>query len=156
MGTTPDPYRGFSLPGRGRHPRGVAVPLLRPEPARGRADPGRTWGGGEPRDHPCSGPAFRAGVRRHARGAVAATGRRVAPGRGPGECRYLENRQNGTSQANYDPIPLAKSAQAVARPAKREVRVAARGAARNQAARRSTLIAAAVATCWRWVLARPR
>src|SRR4051794_32016080 len=53
-------------------------------------------------------------------------------------------------------IPLAKSAQAVARPAKREVRVAARGTARNQAARRSTLIAAAVATCWRCVLASPR
>src|SRR4051812_10429259 len=52
-------------------------------------------------------------------------------------------------------IPLAKSGQA-ARAAKREMRVAARGAARNQAARRSTLIAAAVATCWRCVLASPR
>src|SRR4051794_27548947 len=53
-------------------------------------------------------------------------------------------------------IPLAKSGQAAARAAKREVRVAARGTARNQAVRRSTLIAAAVATCWRCVLASPR
>src|SRR5436305_7864895 len=53
-------------------------------------------------------------------------------------------------------IPLAKSAQAVARVAKREVRVAARGTARNQAARRWRSIAAAVATCCRWVLASPR
>src|SRR4051794_20318742 len=59
------------------------------------------------------------------------------------------------SPAVSDPILLAKSGQA-ARAAKREVRVAARGAARNQAARRSTLIAAAVATCWRCVLASPR
>jgi hypothetical protein len=51
---------------------------------------------------------------------------------------------------------LAKSAQAVASAAKREVRVAARGTARNQAVRRSTLIAAAVATCCRRVLASPR
>ena len=52
-------------------------------------------------------------------------------------------------------IPLAKSAQA-ARAAKREVRVAARGTARNQAASRSRLTAAAVATCCRCVLASPR
>src|SRR4051812_15457428 len=55
-----------------------------------------------------------------------------------------------------NPILLAKSAQAVARPAKREVRVAARGAARNQAASRWRLTAAAVATCCRCVLASPR
>src|SRR4051812_22718833 len=53
-------------------------------------------------------------------------------------------------------IPLAKSAQAVARVAKREVRVAARGIDRNQAARRWRSIAAAVATCCRRVLASPR
>src|SRR4051795_11801135 len=52
-------------------------------------------------------------------------------------------------------IPLAKSGQA-ARAAKREVRVAARGTARNQATKRSRLIAAAVATCCKWVLASPR
>src|SRR5918912_4601155 len=53
-------------------------------------------------------------------------------------------------------LPLAKSAQAVASAAKRDVRVAARGVARNQAASRSRLTAAAVATCWRCVLASPR
>ena len=42
------------------------------------------------------------------------------------------------------------------RAAKREVRVVARGIAWNQAARRSRLSAAAVATCCRWVLAKPR
>src|SRR4051794_4282295 len=46
------------------------------------------------------------------------------------------------------PTPLAKSAQA-ASAAKREVRVAARGVARNRAVSRSTLIAAAVVTCCR-------
>src|SRR5215211_1107784 len=38
---------------------------------------------------------------------------------------------------------------------KREVRVAARGLPRSQASRRATFRAAAVATCCRWVLARP-
>ena len=52
-------------------------------------------------------------------------------------------------------ILLADSAQA-ASAAKREVRVVARGTAWNQAARRSRLIAAAVATCCRRVLASPR
>src|SRR4051794_4948576 len=52
-------------------------------------------------------------------------------------------------------ILLAKSAQA-ASAAKREVRVAARGTARSQSPRRPRSIAAAVATCCRWVLASPR
>ncbi len=52
-------------------------------------------------------------------------------------------------------ILLVNSGQA-ARAAKRETRVAARGVERNQAAKRSRLIAAAVATCCRRVLASPR
>ena len=54
-----------------------------------------------------------------------------------------------------DRIPLAKSGQA-ARAAKREVRVLARGTFWNQSNRRSMFIAAAVASCCRWVLARSR
>ena len=38
---------------------------------------------------------------------------------------------------------------------KREVRVAARGLPRNHASRRARFRAAAVATCCKWVLARP-
>src|SRR3954465_12206717 len=74
-----------------------------------------------------------------------------------GESALVEVRRHASrSMTENRWIPLAKSAQAVARAAKREVRVAARGAARNQAARRWRSIAAAVATCCRRVLASPR
>jgi len=63
--------------------------------------------------------------------------------------------ERGAIIINNAPILLAKSGQA-ARASKREVRVAARGIARNQSPRRARSIAAAVATCCRWVLAEPR
>ena len=65
------------------------------------------------------------------------------------------NKQRITGSASKARIPLAKSAQA-ARAAKRELRVVGRGTPWNQAASRSRLSAAAVATCCRWVLAKPR
>ena len=43
-----------------------------------------------------------------------------------------------------------------ARAAKREIRVVQRGVSVIQASRRTTLMAVAVITCWRWVLACPR
>src|SRR4051812_19443605 len=87
------PVPRLPLPGRDHRPRGVALPLLRPEPARGRDDPGRTWRGGEPRENPRLGPALRSRLRRRAREAPAAPGRQVAPGRGlhpdRGQLHYL-------------------------------------------------------------------
>src|ERR671932_762438 len=77
-----------------------------------------------------------------------------------GQCGSLDLHRRGlappTPCRSPGALPLAKSARAAARAAKRERRVAARGIARNQAARRSTLIAAAVATCRERVLASPR
>src|SRR5215470_5825755 len=48
------------------------------------------------------------------------------------------------------------SAETGARAAKREVRVVARGRASSHATRRSILMAAAIATCCRWVFAVPQ
>ncbi len=68
------------------------------------------------------------------------------------EAHLLAARALGSSGYRWR---IRRLSQAAMRRTKREVRVAARGLPRSQASRRTTLSAAAVARCCRWVLARP-
>src|SRR4051794_15820129 len=70
---------------------------------------------------------------------------------GPQRTRHLPARHG----LNNVPILLANSAQAASR-ANRDVRVPARGTPSSQSEARLRLIAAAVATCCKWVFASPR
>lgn len=70
------------------------------------------------------------------------------------ETLSLANSIVGSSQ-NLTLLAKSLSRQAVLSAAKRDMRVLAKGTSRNHASRRTTLIAAAVATCCRCVFASP-
>jgi len=113
------PLPRLSLPGRGHRARGLAVPLLQPQPARRRDDPRRPRHRCVLREHPRVGPALRPAVRQRAEAAPSKAGRQVVHGRGvhphPGQAALpLACRGPGRSCARH---PRAGPAQCQSRQA---------------------------------------